>query len=1203
MLGQSNRPSSQPGQIPVFELYAIGDTWNANGAETTGLSLLLDKFKEGENGSGVIFTGDNFSPYSLTSENKQIEMLRTYQGKIFVIPGKKEWKWGQGRGQESLEEYQRMIKKSFRDKSVNLIDAGCPGPLEIFLTEQITLIMLDTQWWLDVSNYQGEKDYSGCDIKDEDDIMLLLVDALLRNRDKTVIVAAHHPLFSQGPHGGKFPTSLHFTPPLLGSLYVGYRKGLGNLQDLSSPRYSLLQEKLLKVLSQHPRLIYISGKEASQQLFQNKDQYYLVTGAGSRSRYVKTGKPAMFTSGAQGYSLLKFYGQGEIWVEFWGLDRQDKGKLLYENQLYGRVSGGRVMDLSSAQIDYSNQTTDLNASMAYGKYKKKPGFLGNNYRREWREIIKGVPYFEMGKEKGGLQVVQRGGGMQTKSLRLENEQGQQFVLRSIEKYPEAAVPKGLQGTLATDLVKDMISAAHPYAAFVIPPLADAGNIYHTNPQLVYLPSDPRLGHYQKAFGGGLYLYEERPAHDRSDVQSFGRSKKVINTKDVLEEIRDENEHYVDQKWALRSRLFDIWIGDWDRHDDQWRWASFKDENKNTYYRPIPRDRDQAFFYSDGTLLKYATAQPSLGKFQGFDYKIKNINTFCYNGRHFDSSFISEPSLEDWVKQANYLKSNLSDEVIKEAINRLPPEVFQYSGNEIIGKLKSRRNDLDQYAREYYHFLALEVDVVGSDEAEFFQVNRINDQQTEVNVFDIRKKAGAIGRKLYSRTFVSDETKEIRLYGLGGDDRFEVEGEVQKGIKLRIVGGEGEDSIKDISKVKGWSRLTKVYDTNLGNTFELGSESQNLTSNRPGINRYSRKAFKYNTIAPLFYLDISPDDGVFLTFEAKLLRYGFRKEPYKSRQKFKFRWSPSVNSYRLSYLADFVHVLGNWDLLLDTDIRWPSYTDYYYGLGNESTLDRALRKDKFYQFRYAILDFKPLAKKRIRENHRIALGPIFQAFALSENNDPNRQFQVDFPNSDLDQTKFYTGTHAQYVWDTRDNDHKPTRGLYSHLEANHIFEPSGDSINFGQFMGDVAAYLTFPGSLPATFAFRLGGAINVGDYEFYQANDLGGEENLRGHRRIRFSGDKSAYFNSDLRLQLFTFRTILFSGSFGVFGFYDSGRVWYKDANGLDPTTVSGSSNLIHQGYGGGFWIAPFNNWVFSASVSNSSTDRDVLVNFNYGFLF
>ncbi len=169
LLGQSNQPSSQPHQIPAFVLYAIGDTWNANGAEPTGLSILLDKIQEGENNSGMIFTGDNFSPSSLTNEIKQMDKLRTYPGKIFMIPGKKEWKWGQGRGQESLEEYQRAIKKSFQNKSIKLIDAGCPGPLEISLTEQVTLIMVDTQWWLDVTNYQGEKDYSGCDIKDEDD--------------------------------------------------------------------------------------------------------------------------------------------------------------------------------------------------------------------------------------------------------------------------------------------------------------------------------------------------------------------------------------------------------------------------------------------------------------------------------------------------------------------------------------------------------------------------------------------------------------------------------------------------------------------------------------------------------------------------------------------------------------------------------------------------------------------------------------------------------------------------------------------------------------------------------------------------------------------------------------------------------------------------------------------------------------------------
>ncbi len=63
---------------------------------------------------------------------------------------------------------------------------------------------------------------------------------------------------------------------------------------------------------------------------------------------------------------------------------------------------------------------------------------------------------------------------------------------------------------------------------------------------------------------------------------------------------------LDEASYIRARLFDMLIGDWDRHEDQWRWASFK-ENGKTIYRPIPRDRDQAFsIMADGALLNFAT---------------------------------------------------------------------------------------------------------------------------------------------------------------------------------------------------------------------------------------------------------------------------------------------------------------------------------------------------------------------------------------------------------------------------------------------------------------------------------------------------------------------------------------------------------------------------------------------------------------------
>ena len=108
--------------------------------------------------------------------------------------------------------------------------------------------------------------------------------------------------------------------------------------------------------------------------------------------------------------------------------------------------------------------------------------------------------------------------MQTLSLRLADSLGQEYTLRSIEKFPEKAVPEMLQKTFAADLVQDQISAAHPYGALTVTPLAEAAGIYHTNPQVVYIPDDPRFGVYRKEFANTLMLFEERPAGDADDDQ-------------------------------------------------------------------------------------------------------------------------------------------------------------------------------------------------------------------------------------------------------------------------------------------------------------------------------------------------------------------------------------------------------------------------------------------------------------------------------------------------------------------------------------------------------------------------------------------------------------------------------------------------------------------------------------------------------------
>ena len=96
---------------------------------------------------------------------------------------------------------------------------------------------------------------------------------------------------------------------------------------------------------------------------------------------------------------------------------------------------------------------------------------------------------------------------------------------------------------------------------------------------------------------------------------------------------EENDHRADQFAVLRARLLDIMIGDFDRHFDQWKWAT-TDTGKGKMYYPIPRDRDQAYFYSDGKLLK-ASSRNFCHFSQGFRKDIPQVNWLGYAARDFD----------------------------------------------------------------------------------------------------------------------------------------------------------------------------------------------------------------------------------------------------------------------------------------------------------------------------------------------------------------------------------------------------------------------------------------------------------------------------------------------------------------------------------------------------------------------------------------
>jgi hemolysin activation/secretion protein len=156
-------------------------------------------------------------------------------------------------------------------------------------------------------------------------------------------------------------------------------------------------------------------------------------------------------------------------------------------------------------------------------------------------------------------------------------------------------------------------------------------------------------------------------------------------------------------------------------------------------------------------------------------------------------------------------------------------------------------------------------------------------------------------------------------------------------------------------------------------------------------------------------------------------------------------------------------------------------------------------------------------------------------------------------------------------------------------------------NFSSYEGSVSLYQSFRAPGRVVFAARIGGGLNQGDYEFYQAQILDGKTELRGFRKTRFYGDKKFYTNLEMRIRLIRLRTYLFPASIGILAFHDLGRVWYKDESGVDPTAPSGKSNTWHKGWGGGLWFTPFNLTVLSLEVGHS--DEGTLGYIRLGYLF
>jgi len=833
--------------------------------------------------------------------------------------------------------------------------------------------------------------------------------------------------------------------------------------------------------------------------------------------------------------------------------------------------------------EHSDTTVSLNKT--YNKVGSvKRIFLGHHYRKEWATPVD-IEILDLNSFAGGLTPVKLGGGLQTKSLRMQGADGRLYVLRSVNKDVSKAMIEELKKTFAEDIVADQVSSANPYAPLVVATLAQSAGIYHSTPKIVYVENSDRLGEYAKSFAETVCLIEERPKDDESDNAAFGFSKNIINTEKLFEKVFSNNNHRVDETAYIKARLFDMLIGDWDRHEDQWLWASFKEDGK-TIYKPIPRDRDQAFPKLDGLIPQSATRKWGVRNIQNFDYTIRDVNGLNKSGGHLDRNFTTRLTLKDWLEVAEELQDSITNKAIADAFREMPDAIYNISGQETVAKLKRRRDDLKKYAKSYYLFLSQQVNITGTNEKEYFEVTRINSDSTSVTVYRANKD-DEWGREVFSRTFLSSETNEIRLYGLGGNDLYEVKGKTKKGILVRVIGGKGEDTITDKSVVKESGNQTKVYDDKQ-NVFNTGKETKNHISADTLKNNYNRKSYKFDWLAPVLTPGYNVDDGFFVGGGLIFKKQGFGKAPYSSMQTIVAHYAANTGAFSTWYKGTFREFIGKADLNVSVKYNSPKYTRNYYGLGNETIIDETKDND-YYNVRISQFSIATSMSRQLGKHHTLTVGNEFQTIRLEESSSrfvTSSGAKLD--SSDFDRKK-YTNFQVAYQFNTLDNALFPTNGVKIDVGGKFTQNLVDKDQHFVQAYTEAAFYSSV-GRL--TIASRSGAATNLNDeYEFFQAHTLGGLNNLRGYHRDRFAGKTAVYQNTELRFNVSNVNAYFAKGMWGVLAFADHGRVWIPGEE----------SDLWHHGYGGGLYFLPFNKMALTATYGVSKEDK--LISIKAGFQF
>ena len=1162
-------------------LILIGDAGEINAAQKKVISEAAKMVVKGK--TTTLYLGDNIYPSGLGLPNSidekrtkeilqsQYVPMRAVGSSVYFLTGNHDWDKFGVHGLEKIKYLSQYIEEQ-KDTLLKVVPPnGCPDPVAIPLTKDLVVIAFDSEWW--VYNFAKENPDSACSCHTNKDVIEQMGDLLYANREKMILLASHHPFASYGNHGGYFSlkdqifplttlkSNLYVPLPIIGSLYAFIRSNAYHPEDINHPLYQTMISEITSVFYDFPNVVNVSGHEHTLQMIHQDSILQVVSGSAAKKSYVRKNRQVLYGKAENGFVVADELPNKSVRFNFYELHGESV-QLAY-TYIKPLIDYKRREKIEQKLEEIKEDTLDVAANAGFSKITNAHRFIfGDNYRAEWSTKTT-LPVIKIAKFHGGLVPTQRGGGKQSRTLRLEDKKGNEWAIRSVNKYAESILPSNLRQTYAKDVVADAMSAQHPYSSLIVPVLAEAAGIPHSNPVIGLIAPDSTLRAYQKDFVNTVCLIEERDPAGKS-----------VNTAKLFRELAKDNDNTIDTALFLRARLLDLFIGDWDRHDDQWRWVAKKND-KGKRYMPVPRDRDQVFHVMEGVLPNIIALPWFQPRLHDYDGKIKRVNAFFSNGSQLNARFLHQFSMEEWLKATHDFMALMTDDVIEKALKRLPPQSYKIRHEQLASQMKIRRGNMPKAMAEYYHFLNKTVDIETSNKNEFVELLDAPNKGLALKIYKISKER-KIEQKLYDRVFYPDVTKEVRIFTEGGADSIHINN--HSSIMVRVVGGSGAN------------KYVFEHSEKKVNVYEKEENVKNLPSNSmmrvhiPNDASYtsyiSNKA--NNAKVPGINVGYNVDDGILLGLNYKIINQGFLKSPASTVQFFSFSKALATEAYNFRYKGEWLGAFKTADFVLKGKALAPSSTQNFFGVGNNTPLDKGEDFPRYYRTRFNIFRLDPTVRWRKGPAATVSAGAFLEYYQFKAKDTIGRivahpSLIGSYDSMSITQGKIFTGLTFDLDFDNRDNR------LFTTLGTRFLFKVQGgkgltdNTRSYLQVTSELSVYQKLDGSGVITISNRFGGGFTLGRPTFYQSLFLGGHDNLLGYRQYRYAGAHSLYNNLELRLKLSQITSYILPGELGLTGFYDVGKVW---VNGVQSKTW-------HQGLGGGVYFVPAQLAVFQFIMGHS----------------